>query len=269
MEQFTLGKPILSCENVSAGYDGVEVIKDINILEKDVLREGHITGQTIAIVGRSGRGKSTLFKILTGLKDPMNGEVLIADDNGEAKIATAGDIGFVDQKYTLFRHKTITQTFHYALRNADMTKKEKNELVESYLVNWWLSNQRDQYANELSGGQRQRVAIIEQLLSSKRFIIMDEPFSGLDVGNIDRLKEYFDMVLALDELNTIIFSTHELHLAVEFADSIYILGHEEEGDTTSTIVKHYDLKELGMAWGGTEDMKRDLAKEIKRVMLES
>jgi len=269
MEPFTLGEPILSAKDITAGYDGKIVIENVNILEYDVLRKGHVTGQTIAIVGRSGRGKSTLFKVLTGLKEPMSGEVLIADSDGTAKIVTAGDVGFVDQKYTLFRHKTIYQTFKHALRNADMTKEAKEELIESYLVNWWLSAQRNQYANELSGGQRQRVAIIEQLLSSKRFIIMDEPFSGLDVGNIDRLKEYLDMVLALDELNTIIFSTHELNLAIEFADSIYVLGHKNPEDTTSTIVKHYDLKELGMAWGGTEAMKHDLAKEIKKVMLES
>ena len=320
---YRLEDTILYAGNVSAGYDGKEVIKDVKILEKDVVRDGCITGQKIAVVGRSGRGKSTLFKVLTGLKDSMSGEVLIADENGDAQRAKAGDVGFVDQKYTLFRHKTVYQILKFALRNVDISNDEKEVIIEGYLQNWWLSSQRDQYPNELSGGQRQRVAIIEQLLSSKRFIVMDEPFSGLDVGNIDRLNEYLEKVLAEDEHNTIIFSTHELSLAVEFADSIYILGftpdklradaiRERQGEiakglepewyefwvasgkkraplTTewddlqkeldalhkkgfidaATIVKHYDLKELGLAWDGSELDKLALAKEIKKVMLES
>lgn len=320
---FRLGETILYTGKVSAGYDGKEVIKDVEILEKDVLRDGYVTGQTIAVIGRSGRGKSTLFKVLTGLNKPMSGQVLIADDHGEAQVAKAGDVGFVDQKYTLFRHKTIYQTFKFALRNADMTKDEKEQLIEEYLQTWWLSQQRDQYPNELSGGQKQRVAIIEQLLSSKRFIVMDEPFSGLDRGNIKRLKEYFDKVLAMDELNTIIFSTHDLGLAVDFADSIYILGytpdklrvnelreeqaklikeltpkwyeiwkssgkkrasyttewaeierelnaiHEKGFIDAATIVKHYDLKELGLAWGGSKLDKLALAEQIEEVLLQS
>jgi ABC-type uncharacterized transport system ATPase subunit len=62
------------------------------------------------------------------------------------------------------------------------------------------------------------------MLTSKHFMILDEPFSGLDVGNIEKVKLSFDKISAANELNTIIFSTHDIRLAVELSDSIYILG---------------------------------------------
>ena len=121
---YQLKDTILYLNGVELGYgEGNSykaVLKDINIIEKDVVREGHITGQVIAIVGRSGRGKSTLFKALTGLVKPHKGEILITEvdtkQSNDAKIVQEGDVGFVDQKYTLFRHKTVKQIFEYALR---------------------------------------------------------------------------------------------------------------------------------------------------------
>ena len=112
---FHFKETLLYVENLSVAYDGVTIIKDISLIEKDVVRNGiDNTGQIIAIIGRSGRGKSTFFKAITGLVEPQTGKVLIKDfksteENG-AKPVTEGDIGFVDQKYTLFRHKTVKQT---------------------------------------------------------------------------------------------------------------------------------------------------------------
>ncbi len=128
---------------------------------------------------------------------------------------------------------------------------------------------KDQYPNELSGGQRQRTAIIEQILSSKHFMILDEPFSGLDVGNIENVKKSFKMISDSNELNTIIFSTHHLKLAVELADSIYIVGNPEGVKDYSTIVKHFDLKEMGIAWTEFGQHHIDLMNEIKEILLKS
>ena len=265
---------VLYVENLSVGYDGKTILKDVNFVEKDVVREGHeSTGQTIAFIGRSGRGKSTLFKALTGLLKPTTGQILITDlsteDEDDAKVLTEGDMGFVDQKYTLFRHKTITQICEYALRKSTLTKEEKQTLITEYLTDWGLLEHKDKYSCELSGGQRQRTAIIEQMISSKHFMIFDEPFSGLDVGNIEKVKESFGRVLTANEYNTIIFSTHDIRLAAELADSIYIVGFPEGTTEYSTIVKHYDLKKMGLAWKPYGDGHRELVKEIKELLLRS
>ena len=246
---YELKDTILYLDNVELGYgegsDYKTVLKDINLVEKDVVREGHTTGQVIAIVGRSGRGKSTLFKALTGLVKPHSGEVLITEldtqDGNDAKIVNEGDVGFVDQEYTLFRHKTIKQIFAYALRKSDMSEAEKKETITKYLIEWGLEKEADKYPCELSGGQRQRTAIIEQILSSGHFMVLDEPFSGLDVGNIRDVKRSFELIKNDHELNTIIYSTHELRLAAELADSIYVVGYPEGTTDYATIVKHFDF----------------------------
>jgi polar amino acid transport system ATP-binding protein len=269
---------ILYVDKLSVGYKDKngkdkQILKDITIVEKDIIRDGHdSTGQTIAFIGRSGRGKSTLFKALTGLLLPTSGQVLITDfkteDKSDAKQVSEGDIGFVDQKYTIFRHKTVYQICQYALRKSTLTKPEKEALIKEYLTDWGLMEHKDKYSGELSGGQRQRTAIIEQMLTSKHFMILDEPFSGLDVGNIEKVKESFGRILSADEYNTIIFSTHDIRLAVELADSIYIVGFPE-GETVSTIVKHYDLKAMGLAWEPYGNGHRQVVTEIKELLLKS
>ena len=105
-------------------------------------------------------------------------------------------------------------------------------------------------------------------------MVLDEPFSGLDVGNIMNVRKSFDLIDQGHDLNTIIFSTHDIELACELADSIYIVGYpkKEDGtlDSVGTIVSHFDLKSMGIAWQSeftTQHM--ELVKEIKACMLGS
>ncbi len=272
---------ILHVENLSVAYGDKLIIADISFIEKDVVRQDKAQGQTIAFVGRSGRGKSTLFRALTGLEEPTTGTVLIPDYskqvvNGKqpAQKVKEGDVGFVDQKYTLFRHKTIYQALTFALRKSNLPGKEKHEKIMHYLKDWGLESCKNQYPNELSGGQRQRTAILEQLLSSGYYMVLDEPFSGLDVGNIMNVKAAFNLIADSHDLNTIIFSTHDIELAVELADSLYVLGYGKKEDgsltNTGTLLKHFDLKKMGLAWNGELNASHlELIKEIKQIMLQS
>lgn len=292
MKQYNQEQKLLVLDNVSLGYDPKKpILKNVNLTEFNITREGvDSTGQIIAFIGRSGRGKSTLFKGITGLLQPTEGHIYITNFNGEnvdeAKILSEGDVGFVDQKYTLFRHKTITQICNYALRNKNTKdiagffkklfyrdtkeqKAEKQALINEYLEDWGLMEHKDKYACELSGGQRQRTAIIEQMLTDKHFMVLDEPFSGLDVGNIEKVKQSFQRISDAHELNTIIFSTHDIRLAVELADSIYIVGFPEDTTEYSTIVGHYDLKQMGLAWEEYGDGHRALVSDIKELLLKS
>lgn len=267
---------LLYVENLSVAYGEKVVIKDVSFVEKDVTREGSVTGQVIAVVGRSGRGKSTLFRALTGLIKPTTGKILIADVatgvENDAKEVHEGDVGFVDQKYTLFRNKTIYQALMFAMRHKDFSKEEKHNTITKYLQEWGLEKAKDQYPCELSGGQRQRTAIIEQILCSGHYMVLDEPFSGLDIGNIEDVKKAFSLITSLHEFNTIIYSTHDIELAVELADSIYVIGYPTiDGKTADygTIVKHVDMKERKLAWKeyGVEHL--EVVKEIKAAMLTS
>lgn len=273
----TLGETLLYIDNVELGYghgsDYKAVLKNINLIEKDIIFQNDTMGQVIAILGCSGRGKSTLLKGMSGLTQPKNGQILIKDMKlntlNTAKLVSEGDVGFVDQKYTLFRHKTVDQILNYACRKKKINDTERKDLIEKYLADWGLTQHRKKYPCDLSGGQRQRVAIIEQMLSSGHFIILDEPFSGLDVGNIREVKKSFERIQRDNEFNTIIFSTHDLNLAVELADSIYIVGFPDESQSHATIVKHFDLKQMNLAWQDVNEGHRQLVKEIDEVMMKS
>ncbi len=260
---------ILYLDNVELGYGEKTVLKDVTIEEKDVVREGHITGQIIAVVGCSGRGKSTLFKALTGLVKPKQGRILISEldtkATSDAKVVEEGDVGFVDQHYTLFRHKTVFQILMFALRKSNFSKEDKITKIQEYLTNWGLINQKEQYPNELSGGQRQRVAILEQVLSSSQFMVMDEPTSGLDVPGINNVKKVFRLIQNTDELNTIIFSSHLIEFAVEMADVVYFMGKPQDKEY-STIIKKFDLKEMGIAWTPYGEGHQKVVNEIKQLM---
>jgi ABC-type nitrate/sulfonate/bicarbonate transport system ATPase subunit len=266
---------LLYIENLSVAYDNTIIIKDITLTEKDVVREGvENTGQVIAFVGRSGRGKSTFFKALTGLIPIHKGKILIKDfeasEPNVAKVVKEGNIGFVDQKYTLFRHKTVHQALKFALRKTKLSETEKEAKIKEYVSKWGLDTCIDKYPNELSGGQRQRTAIIEQLFSSDQFIVMDEPFSGLDVGNIEEVKKSFDLLSSTSDYNTVVFSTHDIELALELAQTIYVIGHPTIGgvkQTYGTIVAKYDLRDMGIAWKEFCEDHTQLAKEIIHQMM--
>lgn len=271
---------ILHVENLGVVYGNKAIIRDISFEEKDTIRTGKNQGQTIAFLGRSGRGKSTLFRSLTGLEKPTTGRILIPDFNKPivdgkqpAKIVNEGDVGFVNQKYTLFRHKTIYQSLLFALRKSELTKEQKHEKIMSYVKDWGLDVCMHQHPVFLSGGQKQRTAILEQVLSSGYYIVLDEPFSGLDIGNIANVKKSFQLINESNDLNTIIFSTHDIDLAVELADSIYIIGYDRShasAPEAGTLIKHFDLKAMGLAWhDGLKKEHIELIDEIKGILLAS
>ena len=282
MAQYEHAKPILTVENIGVAYGDKQIIEHISFTEKDVLRPGTVQGQTIAFVGRSGRGKSTLFRSLAGLEKPTQGTIMISDldghegdDHPPMRGVQEGDVGFVSQNYVLFRHKTILQAMYFAMRKReDLTDTEKDGTIEQHLRDWGLYQVKDQYPNELSGGQRQRTAILEQVLSSTNYIIMDEPFSGLDVGNIQNVKNAFKLINLSHELATIIFCTHDIELAVQLADSLHVIGYPKRADgtleTVGTLVAHFDLKERGVAWSDHFSREHQLlVEEVKQAILDS
>jgi len=260
----------LLLENVSVTIGQKTIIENINILEKNVARDGLQQGQMIAVVGRSGRGKSTLFKVLTGLRQPSTGRVLIpGSDPAQLVAVKEGDVGFVDQKYTLLRHLTLYDQLKFAAKKGNIPPAHIQDRVMELLTQWGLEKAKDQYPVHCSGGQRQRAAILSQVLSSGYFLVLDEPFSGLDVGNVEDVKAMLRLVNSSHDLSTIIFSTHDIELAVELADKIYVMGYANLKHPVGTIVDSFDLKALGLAWQSFGKDHLDLLQIVKRRILES
>jgi ABC-type multidrug transport system ATPase subunit len=272
---YTLAEDLLVVDNVSVVYGNKTIIRNIGSAQipfviKDVQRANMQQGQTVAVLGRSGRGKSTFFKALTGIVKPSTGSIKIPDASatGNFRIVKEGDVGFVQQNFPLSRNQTIFEMLQDAATQGGVPASQQKEMIDTQIVNWGLKDQRNLSPNQLSGGQKQRVAIIEQLLCSHHFMVFDEPFSGLDVCNIEDVRDSFRKINSSNEINTIIFSTHDIDLAVELADQIYIIGYEQntssQFETGGTIVGYYDLKKLNLAWQEFRAEHRDLVDMIKK-----
>jgi ABC-type nitrate/sulfonate/bicarbonate transport system ATPase subunit len=249
MTQYTLGKTLLRIENVSLEYDGRPILKNVNAEIKDIIRPGVTTGQIVGFLGPSGIGKSQLFRIIAGLNKPTAGRVAI---NGLDRPVEVGEVGVVAQNYPLFDHRTVEGNLLLAACRIEKDRKTAREKMLSYLEEFDLADVRNRYPAQLSGGQRQRCAIIQQVLCSEHFLLLDEPFSGLDLLILDKTCRLLTKLANRDELNTIIVVTHDIVAAASIADHIWLMGRDTGADgkkiAGSHIVKEYNLIERDLCW---------------------
>lgn len=247
---------LLTAEGISMKFDETQVLHDINIQIRNITRPGMTQGQIVAICGRSGCGKSTLFNILTGYIKPTTGRVLIGEDQHPVRL---GEMGMVTQKYVIFDHRTVFDNLAIAI--SETGGRSKKEIIEEYTRHFDLFEQLEKYPCDISGGQRQRVAILQQVLAGNRFILLDEPFSGLDIIMKDRVIDLLVRISNLDEKSTLVIVSHDYESSCAIADTVIILANQGQG---STSVKTYDFLEMGLAY--TPDIKEN--PEFRRVMKE-
>ncbi len=236
---------ILKVENIYLSYDK-PILRDVNFEVHNITRPNLKQGQVVSLVGRSGIGKTQLFKILAGLQEPKSGTVRIGKDLHPVE---AGEVGIVPQNYILFNHRTIVENLKLGLRGSvnKMSEKEKTELINDYANKFGLKEHLKKYPMQLSGGQRQRVSIIQQILTGNKFILLDEPFSGLDPVIKDKVLELLVSISQLDELNTLVIVSHDIENALAISDTAFILANEEHKEG-STITESIDLIEMGLSW---------------------
>ena len=190
----------------------LSVLEDINLEIND--------GEFVCLLGPSGCGKTTLLRLIAGLDHPTSGEI-IAD--GEVVEKPSGDRAVIFQQYSLFPWLTVLDNVIFGLEMTNKDSKEENiAAAERYLESVGLIDFKDSYPHELSGGMKQRVAIIRSLLNHSPILLMDEPFSALDMQNRHKLQEQLIGVWKRFK-NTIVFVTHDVDEAVYLADKIVIL----------------------------------------------
>lgn len=240
---------LLTVDNLNLQYGDKVILRDINLHVDDIIRPGIQQGQVVALLGLSGSGKTQLFRCISGMQKPSSGQVRINDHKTNVH---AGEVGVVQQAYPLLEHRTVWSNLMLAanLHGRKDGKEEADRLLERF----GLFEKKSSYPLELSGGQRQRIAIIQQLLCSNHFLLMDEPFSGLDLVAKRKVMDTIRTVSTANELNTVIFTTHDLESAVMLADTIWIIGKEKD-KPGSTVLKELDLAESGLAW--STDIERN------------
>lgn len=260
---------LLSVSNVSQQLGGNQILKDVNVEVRNIVRPGLQQGQVVALLGPSGIGKTRLFRILAGLDEPDTGHVLVGP---EQKPVKKGEVGVVAQHYPLFRHRTVLSNLMVAGKMAGLDKAAAEQKAMKLLTDFRLEDQAKKYPVLLSGGQRQRVAIAQQFMCSEHFLLMDEPFSGLDLNAIERVIEMVTSIAASDELKTFIIVTHDITAALEVADTVWVLGRDRDAAGNAIpgakVQKIYNLIDLGLAWrhGVTEEPAFvELMKEIRAI----
>lgn len=233
---------ILEISKLSKSYDGkVKVLSDFNFNME--------SGKICAIVGESGSGKSTLLRLIAGLERPEEGEIKIAQsivsDNTKIVKPQLRNIGFVFQDFALFPHLTVEQNIAYGI------KHNKSKTIDNLLKLVKMEGYNKSYPSQLSGGQEQRVALARTLAIEPKLLLLDEPFSSLDIGLRSELRKEIKGIVK--KLNTsMIFITHDISDAIDIADEIIFLRNGK-------IVQHSPISELSKS---TEN------KDISNIMSE-
>jgi NitT/TauT family transport system ATP-binding protein len=260
---------LLKVSGVSLTLGGSVVLRDVNLEIRDVVRRGLTQGQVVGLLGPSGIGKTCLFRILAGLDAPDTGTVLIGK---EARPVERGMVGVVAQNYPLFTHRTVIGNLLVAGRQGGLTGAQTQEKAGTLLQRFGLAEHARKYPVQLSGGQRQRVAIAQQFMCSEHFLLMDEPFSGLDLVAVENVCDSICELAGLDELRTFIVVTHDISSALEVADTIWLLGRDRDAEGQiipgARVQATYNLVERGLAWRkgvSTTPEFVELVREIREV----
>ncbi|MHB1949455.1 MAG: ABC transporter ATP-binding protein [Gammaproteobacteria bacterium] len=212
--------PIIEVVNVRKSYRSGErqellVLQDVNFRMNE--------GEIVAILGKSGSGKSTLLRIIAGLTQPTEGTVFY---RGQSVFSPVRGISMVFQSFALLPWLTVLQNVELGLEALGIDRDERRERALKAIDTIGLDGFETALPKELSGGMRQRVGFARALVVNPDVLLMDEPFSALDVLTADNLKsDLLDLwETKKTGINGIIFVTHNIEEAVLLADRIIVFN---------------------------------------------
>jgi len=187
------------------------------------LRDLNLTvqpGEFCAVVGPTGCGKSTTLALISGLEPASEGEVLVL---GKPVHGIAEDIGYVFQTDAVFPWKTVLDNVAAGPRYHGRTTGQARSMAREWISRVGLSGFEDRYPYQLSGGMRKRVALAQSLINEPQILLMDEPFSALDVQT-RALMENELLSLWANTRASVVFVTHDLEEAIALADRVFVIS---------------------------------------------
>lgn len=181
-------------------------------------------GEIVGLLGPNGAGKTTTFYIILGLIEATSGDILLNDasihDLAMYQRARLG-IGYLPQDSSIFKKLSVRDNLKSIAETLPIDAKQKKEKVDALLEDFGLVNIADQMAYTLSGGERRRLEIARSILPSPKFLLMDEPFSGVDPISISEVQK---MVLKLKEKNIgILITDHNVRETLKIVDRAYLV----------------------------------------------
>ncbi len=220
----------LRAENLMKAYKGRKVVKGISV----ELTQGEIVG----LLGPNGAGKTTSFYMIVGFIKPNGGNIFLNDKNITKfpmyKRAQHG-IGYLAQEASVFRKLSVEDNILSVLQLTKLSKKEQNMRMESLIEEFGLGHIRKNRGDLLSGGERRRTEIARALATDPKFILLDEPFAGVDPVAVEDIQR---IVAQLKKKNIgILITDHNVQETLAITDRTYLMF---EG----SILKHGSPEEL-------------------------
>ena len=213
-------------------------------------------GECLLIAGANGSGKTLLMRIMAGLLEPSEGEILFKGKTlGECKKILRRSIGLVFQDAEAqILGETVEEDVRFGPENLKLPKEEINARVEETLSGMDLSHKRDFEARHLSGGEKRRLAVAGVLAMGCQTIIMDEPFANLDWPGVIQVQKTIETLKGANK--TIIILTHELEKVLAFADRLVILAGGTvrdsgfPGEVLDRLLPAWGVRDPRKAWQG-------------------
>lgn len=217
-----MAKSLISIQHVTQSYESggdasVTVLSDLNL---EILE-----GQIVALLGPSGSGKSTFLRIIAGLIQPSEGNVIY---KGSAILGVNPGVAMVFQSFALFPWLTVLENVAIGLKAQGVPKLEREKKSRDVIDLIGLDGYENAYPKELSGGMRQRVGFARALVVDPDVLLMDEPFSALDVLTAENLRRDLLEIWLENRIATkgIIIVTHSIEEAVYLADKAVVLSRD-------------------------------------------
>ncbi len=230
---------ILRTENIVKKYRKRTVVKGVSISVK--------RGEIVGLLGPNGAGKTTSFYMIVGLIKPLQGKVFLDDKDITSepmyKRSKMG-IGYLAQEASVFRNMSVEDNISAILEFTKLNKAERKDKLESLLDEFSLHHVRKSKGIQLSGGERRRTEIARALAVDPKFILLDEPFAGVDPIAVEDIQE---IVLKLKERNIgVLITDHNVHETLNITDRTYLLfeGNILKSGTASELAADEQVRSL-------------------------
>ncbi|MDA9992926.1 LPS export ABC transporter ATP-binding protein, partial [Flavobacteriaceae bacterium] len=207
---------ILRAENIAKSYSGRQVVKEISLEVKQ--------GEIIGLLGPNGAGKTTSFYMIVGMIQPNGGKIFLNDEEITSypmyKRAQKG-IGYLAQEASIFRKLSVEDNIMSVLQFTDLSKKQQKIKLESLIEEFNINHVRKNRGDLLSGGERRRTEIARCLASDPNFILLDEPFAGVDPIAVEDIQS---IVAHLKDRNIgILITDHDVQATLAITDRTYLM----------------------------------------------
>lgn len=210
----------LRTSNLVKAYKGRIVVNGVDLEVKE--------GEVVGLLGPNGAGKTTAFRMIIGLISPQEGEIFLGEKDITRlpihKRAQLG-LGYLSQEPSIFRHLSVEENILAILQTLNLPKEEESKRLGELLKELKVDHLRQQRADTLSGGERRRVEIARSLVTNPRFMLLDEPFVGIDPITVNDLQ---GVIRELKEKGIgLLITDHNVRETLEITDRAYILYQGE------------------------------------------